>query len=106
MIEVEVNEGPLTRALIPMIKGKRSQIGIPKRRLGSADVYIRGREGGRRWRRMGMGKPRSQVSLHKVLGMSPSRLQEGEIARSYEGPRRILPAQMTEGVLGPCCIGE
>jgi hypothetical protein len=71
-----VNQGPSSRAPILAIKGKRNHVGIPKRRLGSADASARGGEvGHRRWC-MGLGRPRSQVLLCEALGMSPLHLHE------------------------------
>jgi hypothetical protein len=105
-VEVEANEGPSTRASIPMIKGKRSRVVFSKRRLGSVDASIHGLEGDCRLRRMGLCGPRSRVSLHEAFGMSPSRLREGERVQSEDGPRRILLAQTAEGVLGPCRFEE
>jgi hypothetical protein len=65
---------------ITILKGKRSWVGISKRRLGSVDASIRGHEGGRRRQHMALGGPHSRVLLYEVLGMSPSRLHEGERA--------------------------
>lgn len=87
-----------------MIKGKRSRVGISKRRLGSANASLRGREGSRRRRCMVLDGPCSQVSLREALGMSPSRLHEGERVQSEEGPQWILAAQAIGGVLHPCRI--
>jgi hypothetical protein len=41
--EASVVEGPLNGALLASIKGKRRRIGVSKRRVDSANTFIRGR---------------------------------------------------------------
>lgn len=91
-----MDEGSSFRALIPTIKGKRKRVCVPKRRLGSVDAPACGGEGCRRRQCMGLGGPRSWVSLSEALRMSPSCPHERERAWSEEGPRRIVLAQTTE----------
>jgi hypothetical protein len=104
--EAGANEGPLNGAPILVIKSKMSDVCVSKRRLGSADASIHGRDDGRKWRCMGLGRPRSRVSLREALGMTSMRLREGVGVNSEEGSCRILSMETPDGVLGPCRIRE
>lgn len=97
-------EGPSIGAPLPAIRGKRSRVGISKRRLGSSDAAASGRKGGRKRRRMGLSGPESRVSLREVLGMVPLRLCEGG-AELVEKSGRVPAAKAFGGVLGHC-FGE
>jgi hypothetical protein len=80
--ESRMEQESSSRAPIPMAKNKRKRVGVPKRRLGSADAPARGGKGSQRRRHMGLGGPCSRVSLCEVFRMPPLHPQERERARS------------------------
>jgi hypothetical protein len=85
----------LSRVSPTAARGKR-RVGVPKRTVGTAGEPSRGIGGCWRRHHMGMGGPRSRVSLCEVFHMSPRCPQERERVRLEEGPRQIVLAPTTE----------
>lgn len=73
---------PIRVRHLATIVGKMRHVGVSKQRVDSTDAFVRGCDGSRKRRRMGLGGPAYMVLHRMVLGMTPLCLCD-EIGRRF-----------------------